>query len=316
MTQMPRGRVFIHIAGQDQEPWRARIARERDATLAIAEPTDPSIDYAVVWKQPPGLLARLPNLKVIFSMGAGVDHIFNDPQLPDVPVVRVVEDNLTRHMTSYVCWRVLDHHRQGMLYRSQQQARQWREADQPAADDISVGIMGLGNLGRASAQALLALGYRVNGWTRGPAEVDGVTCFHGQQGLGPFLNATDILIVLLPLTKDTQGIVDHALLAQLRSDNAMGGPVLINAGRGRLQNEADILRALDDGTLKEASLDVFETEPLPANSPLWAHPRVFVTPHAAATSDPVHLVGPMLAQMDAFERGEPLRNVVDRAAGY
>jgi glyoxylate/hydroxypyruvate reductase A len=122
--------------------------------------------------------------------------------------------------------------------------------------------------------------------------------------------------VLLPLTPETRGIVDYALLRQLRRENALGGAVLINAGRGRLQKDDDIVRALEDGTLKEASLDVFEVEPLPKTSPLWAHPRVFVTPHAAATSDPNHLVGPMLAQMDAHDRGEPLRNLVDRAAGY
>jgi glyoxylate/hydroxypyruvate reductase A len=123
-------------------------------------------------------------------------------------------------------------------------------------------------------------------------------------------------VVLLPLTPATRGIVDYALLKELRRRNGLGGAVLINAGRGRLQKDDDILRALEDGTLKEASLDVFEVEPLPRTSALWAHPKVFITPHAAATSDPNHLVGPMLAQMEAHDRGEPLQNVVDRAAGY
>ena len=144
----------------------------------------------------------------------------------------------------------------------------------------------------------------------------GVTTFGGNKGLVPFLKATDILVVLLPLTPQTTGIVNYGLLRELRKRNALGGAVLINGGRGRLQKDADILRALDDGTLKEASLDVFEVEPLPKTSPLWNHPKVFVTPHAAATSDPAHLVAPMLAQMEAFERGEPLQNVVDRDAGY
>ena len=146
--------------------------------------------------------------------------------------------------------------------------------------------------------------------------MEGVNCFSGAEGLAPFLAATDILVVLLPHTPATEGIIDHKLLAGLRRDNRLGGAVLINAGRGKLQREADILRALDDGTLKEASLDVFEVEPLPKSSPLWSHPRVFVTPHAAATSDPAHLAPPMLRQMDGFERGEPLRNLVDREAGY
>ena len=144
----------------------------------------------------------------------------------------------------------------------------------------------------------------------------GVATFHGEGGLTPFLNATDILVVLLPLTPQTAGIVDYGLLKQLRKRNGLGGAVLVNAGRGRLQKDADIVRALEDGTLKEASLDVFEVEPLPKTSPLWNHPRVFVTPHAAATSDPAHLVAPMLEQMGAFERGKPLKNLVDRKAGY
>ncbi|TIU81998.1 MAG: glyoxylate/hydroxypyruvate reductase A, partial [Mesorhizobium sp.] len=144
----------------------------------------------------------------------------------------------------------------------------------------------------------------------------GVSTYAGEAGLIPFLNATDILVVLLPLTPQTQGIVNYGLLKELRRRNGLGGAVLINAGRGRLQKDADIMRALDDGTLKEASLDVFEVEPLPKTSPLWSHPKVFITPHAAATSDPAHLVPAMLRQMDAFERGEKLENLVDREAGY
>jgi glyoxylate/hydroxypyruvate reductase len=279
-------------------------------------PNDPSITYAVVWKQRPNLLTGLPNLRAIFSIGAGVDHLFQDPSVPEVPIVRVVADNLSRHMTEYVVWRVLDHHRQGALYRTQQARKVWHEPQQRVAHDISVGIMGLGQLGRAAANALLGLGFCINGWTRRETRVEGVSTFHGEAGLIPFLNATDILVVLLPLTPDTQGIVSYDLLRELRRRNGLGGSVLINAGRGKLQREADILRALDDGTLKEASLDVFETEPLPEASPLWSHPKVFVTPHAAATSDPAHLVKPMLDQMSAFERGEPLRNLVDRTAGY
>jgi glyoxylate/hydroxypyruvate reductase A len=211
---------------------------------------------------------------------------------------------------------VLDHHRHGALYRAQQKKKIWREPMQRPAADISVGIMGLGNLGLSAARVLGALGFRVNGWSRREKSAPGVTIFQGDAGLRPFLNATDILVVLLPLTESTRGIVNYGLLKELRRRNGLGGAVLINAGRGKLQKDDDILRALEDGTLKEASLDVFEVEPLPKTSALWAHPKVFATPHSAATSDPDHLVGPMLAQMDAFERGEPLQHLVDRDAGY
>lgn len=317
MPDPSKGRILLSVTGLNPRPWQELLsASSREVTLEPDGPEDPSITYAVVWKQKPGTLSRLPNLRAIFSIGAGVDHVLADPTVPDVPIVRVVADNLTQHMTEYVVWRVLDHHRQGALYRDQQQRKIWDEPPQRPSAEISVGIMGLGNLGRAAARALLALGFRVNGWTRTPHPMEGVTTFSGEAGLVPFLNATDILVVLLPLTPATEGMIDYRLLRQLRRQNGLGGAVLINAGRGRLQKDADILQALEDGTLKEASLDVFEVEPLPAESPLWTHPKVFVTPHAAATSDPDHLVGPMLAQMDAFERGEPLQNVVDRSAGY
>lgn len=313
---MEKGRILLSVTGFNPQRWYELLSAERDVVLEPNGPADPSITYAVVWKQKPGILAQLPNLRAIFSIGAGVDHIFNDTRLPEAPIVRVVADNLSRHMVEYVVWRVMDHHRQGMLYRSQQAKKIWREPPQRTAQDISVGIMGLGSLGLAAANALKTLGFQTNGWSRTEKQVDGITTFHGDSRLIPFLNATDILVVLLPLTPATKGIVNYGLLKHLRRRNGLGGAVLINAGRGRLQNDDDILRALEDGTLKEASLDVFEVEPLPKTSGLWNNPKVFVTPHAAATSDPAHLVGPMLRQMDAFERGEPLDNVVDRDAGY
>ncbi|MER8960652.1 glyoxylate/hydroxypyruvate reductase A [Mesorhizobium sp. M0701] len=313
---MEKGRILLALTGIHPLRWRELLSAEREVVLEPNGAGDPSITYAVVWKQRPNLLSSLPNLRAIFSIGAGVDHIFADPTLPDVPVVKVVADNLTQYMTEYVVWRVLDHHRQGMLYRAQQQKKLWHEPQQRPASDISVGIMGLGTLGRAAASVLLSLGFPVNGWSRSDRPMQGVSTYAGEAGLIPFLNATDILVVLLPLTPETHGIINHGVLKELRKRNGLGGSVLINAGRGRLQKDADILRALDDGTLKEASLDVFEVEPLPKTSPLWSHPKVFVTPHAAATSDPVHLAPIMLRQMDAFERGEALENVVDRDAGY
>ncbi|TGP51176.1 glyoxylate/hydroxypyruvate reductase A [bacterium M00.F.Ca.ET.230.01.1.1] len=313
---MEKGKILLALTGIHPQRWRELLSAEREVVLEPNGANDPTITYAVVWKQKPNLLKSLRNLRVIFSIGAGVDHIFADPGLPDVPIVKIVADNLTQHMVEYVVWRVLDHHRQAMLYRAQQQKKIWHEPPQRVAGDISVGIMGLGSLGRAAASALLSLGFAVNGWSRGERPMQGVSTYSGEAGLIPFLNATDILVVLLPLTPQTQGIVNYGLLKELRKRNGLGGSVLINAGRGRLQKDADILRALDDGTLKEASLDVFEVEPLPKTSPLWSHPKVFITPHAAATSDPAHLVPIMLRQMAAFERGEKLENLVDREAGY
>jgi len=313
---MEKGKILLALTGIHPQRWHELLSAEREVVLEPNGANDPSIAYAVVWKQKPNLLKSLPNLRAIFSIGAGVDHVFADPGLPDVPIVKIVADNLTQHMVEYVVWRVLDHHRQASLYRGQQQKKIWHEPPQRVAADVSVGIMGLGSLGRAAASSLLSLGFAVNGWSRSERPMQGVSTYSGEAGLIPFLNATDILVVLLPLTPQTQGIVNYGLLKELRRRNGLGGAVLINAGRGRLQKDADIVRALDDGTLKEASLDVFEVEPLPKTSPLWSHPKVFVTPHAAATSDPAHLVPIMLRQMAAFERGEKLENLVDRKAGY
>jgi glyoxylate/hydroxypyruvate reductase A len=313
---MDKGRILLAITGFNPQRWHELFAAERDVVLAPDGPADPSITYAVVWRHRPNVLSRLPNLRAIFSVGAGVDHILTDPGLPAVPIIRVVDPNLTQHMTEYVLWRVFDHHRQGQAYRAQQAKKIWRDLPQRLSSDIAVGIMGLGELGRSAARALIASGFTVNGWSRTGTKLDGVTSFQGEAGLVPFLNATDILVVLLPLTPATTGIIDYKLLRSLRRRNGLGGAVLINAGRGRLQKDDDIQRALEDGTLKEASLDVFEVEPLPKTSPLWSNPKVFLTPHSAATSDPNHLVGPMMAQMDAIERGEKPVNLVDREAGY
>lgn len=313
---MEKGRILLSVTGFNPRRWHEALSGEREVVEEPSGVADPSITYAVVWKQPRGVLAKLPNLRAIFSIGAGVDHVLSDPNLPDVPIVRVVDDNLTQHMIEYVVWRVLDHHRNGALYRAQQPKKIWREAAQRTSSDVAVGIMGIGAIGARVAEALLGLGFVVNGWSRSAKPIEGVHGFNGDSGLVPFLNSTDVLVVLLPLTKDTQGIVNYGLLKQLRRRNALGGAVLINAGRGRLQKDADIQRALDDGALKEASLDVFEVEPLPRTSPLWANPKVFVTPHAAATSDPAYLAPSMLRQMESLDRGEQLENLVDRDAGY
>lgn len=311
--------VLLFITGYSAKAWFEALEKALPGRRIVAEPagsTDPDIDYAVVWKQPEGLLSSLPNLKAIFSIGAGVDHILRDRSLPDVPIARIVADDLTGRMSEYVAWRVLDHHRRGFAYRAQQAAGQWNERVQPAASAVTVGIMGLGELGRDAAEKLKLFGFQMAGWSRTKKEIPGVRCFAGDEELGAFLGATDILVVLLPQTPATAGILNRDLFARLKRTTPFGGPILVNAGRGGLQVEADILAALDSGTLLEASLDVFQTEPLPTSSLLWQHPKVFVTPHAAASSDPEALVPLIARQIESFERGEALKHLVDRTAGY
>ena len=311
--------ILISSTGESPERWRDALAAQLpDDTFALSpdEGEASGIDYAVVWRQPQGVLSRLPALKAIFSLGAGVDHVLSDPTLPDVPVVRIVAEDLTNRMSEYVVWRVLDHMRQGRLYREQQEATLWRERSQPAAASVSVGILGLGELGRDAGRKLQALGFSVRGWSRTQRTLDGIETHSGPDGLAACLAASDIVVVLLPLTDETRGLIDDGFLSALKAQTPLGGPVLINAGRGGLQSDEAILRALNDGRLMEASLDVFEEEPLPTASVLWAHPRVFVTPHVAASSDPTALSVLIARQILRHRAGESLVGIVDRTAGY
>jgi glyoxylate/hydroxypyruvate reductase A len=179
-----------------------------------------------------------------------------------------------------------------------------------------VGILGLGELGQDAAEVLARIGFQVAGWSRTRKTMPGIRSYAGAAELDAFLARTDILVALIPLTADTQGILNRSLFLKLARDGVLGAPVLINAGRGGLQVEADILSSLDDGTLAAATLDVFHEEPLPASSPFWRHPKVTVTPHNAADSDPEAISDDIAAQILDYEAGKPLRNVVDRGKGY
>ncbi|TDX77722.1 glyoxylate/hydroxypyruvate reductase A [Neorhizobium sp. R1-B] len=301
--------------------------REVDAALAnafsgrqVLRASDPDLDlsearYAVIWKPEPNLFRRAPNLQVLFSGGAGVDHILTLPDLPDIPIVRFVDESLTTRMSEWVVLQALSHLRQVPAYLKQQRERQWRELPQPEARDLTVGVMGLGVLGQDSARKLKIMGFNVIGWSRSRKTIDGIETFDGAE-LETFLSRTDMLVGLLPLTSDTRGIFDAALFSKLRKGVALGKPVFINAGRGGSQVEADVVAALETGVLGGASLDVFEKEPLPADSPLWRMENVMVTPHAASASDVRALFRNAEAQMERFEAGQPLQHLVDRRTGY
>lgn len=312
--------ILVALTGWDVGRWveRLRAALPGRQVVALGEPFDRrAVHYAVSWKHPPGSLAGLPNLGAVFSLGAGVDHLMGDPRLPDVPILRVVDPDLTTRMSEYVVLHCLKILRQQMRYIAQQARGVWEDDDdQPAAADVRVGLMGIGVLGRDAARKLAVMGFDVAGWSRSGQVIDGIPTFAGAAGLSPFLARTDILVVLLPLTAETTGLINRALLDELARDGRTGGPHLINAGRGRLQVEDDILSALDAGTLASATLDVFETEPLPSASRLWTHPRVTVTPHNAAQSEPGAIAALIARQILAHEAGEPFAHVVDRTLGY
>ena len=276
----------------------------------IGDPND--IEYALVWKPPQGELKTYPNLKAIFSLGAGIDHLASDPELPrDVPIVRMVEPGLTAGMTEFVIMSVLYHHRFMLDYAAQARAHQWREIDQVPAWERRVGIMGLGVLGGDAAEALVGLRFDVAGWSGSPKNLPGVTSFHGADGFLPFLNRSDILVCLLPLTPETTDILDAHAFAALPK-----GAALISVGRGPQVVEEDLLAALDSGHLDGATLDVFREEPLPADSPFWDHPRVVVVPHVASMTIARGACEFVIDNIRRFEAGQPLRHVVDLDKGY
>jgi glyoxylate/hydroxypyruvate reductase len=312
--------VLIAITGWDPKPWRMRMEAllPSHQIVTLDEPFDrAAVRYALTWRHPPGALKDLHNLQAIVSLGAGVDHLFADPALPDKPIVRVVDPDLTHRMSEWVVMHALVHLRQLRRYERQQRERVWEDDDQqPKASDIQIGLLGLGVMGQDSAVKLQALGFSVAGWSASPKSIPSVACFSGADGLKRLLAQTDMLIVLLPLTETTRGIINASTLSQLKHGGPLGGPILINAGRGGLQVEADILAALDSCALRGASLDVFEREPLPANSRLWGHPSVYVSPHNAAISSPGAIAALVARQIEANEHGQPLAHLVDRRRGY
>lgn len=314
--------LLVHGGTENWSPerWKNRfddVCRDRRVLLLPNAAFDPAeIHYAAVWKPAPGELKAFPNLRVIFNLGAGVDALMADSSLPKVPVVRVAVRDLTERMTEYVVLHVLMHHRQEFYLRACQREKRWAPKYQWPAAAISVGIMGLGVLGAHAAEGVRRLGFRVSGWSRSERKIDGIECFYGKAQFDSFLRRTDILVCLLPLTPDTRRILNRDLFAKLHRESPLGAPVVINAGRGGLQAEADILECLDDGTLGAASLDVFASEPLPADSPFWTHPRVILTPHNAADTDPDEISKYVARQIERYEAGGALENVVDRERGY
>jgi glyoxylate/hydroxypyruvate reductase A len=301
----------------------AAMADWRDALLALdpaldirmfPDAGDPSaIEAAVVWTaHDMAELRRYPNLRLIVSMGAGVDHLLRPPgPPPGIPVARLVDRMLTTQMGEWVALNVLRFHRQDLDYRAQQRDRVWHELPAPETAARRIGILGLGELGRHAAGLLRGFGFPVMGWTRRPRRVEGIETFHGAEGLHAMAARADILVCLLPLTPETRGIVDARLLGRLPR-----GAFVINGARGGHVADADLLAALDSGRVAAAALDVFEPEPLPPDHPYWSHPRVVMTPHAASITIPASAAPQVVENLRRAREGRELINLVDFAAGY
>ena len=274
------------------------------------------IDYAVVWKPKEHFFEGLRNLKVVFNTGAGVDNLMKFSQLSEVPIIRIVPEGLKDSMLQYILFNVLYYHRNMYVLEEAQKQRNWIALQEPKAEDLNIGILGLGFIGSEIASFLGTMKYNVLGWSRTKKAIKGIATFSGKTGLKNMVKKSDILISLLPLTQETKGLVNRDLLEDLPKNNFFKGAFFISCGRGGVQKDNDILWALNNGVLKGATLDVFQNEPLPKKSPLWSHQKIRITPHLAALNNPEDSCRLIMRQIMKVEKGEKLNNIVDFRKGY
>jgi glyoxylate/hydroxypyruvate reductase A len=299
----------------DPGPWRSALARalpglEFRVWPEVGRPEE--IDYALVWRPPPGMLKGLPRLKAILSLGAGVDHIFGDPELPrGVPITRMLDAGLAAQMSEYALYGVLHFHRHMGRYAEQQRSGVWRQLPGVPPQQRTIGALGLGVMGADFARKAVALGFRVLGWSRSPKQIAGVEAFHGEAGFEPFLARSEVLVNFLPLTRETEGILNASTFARVPR-----GAFLINPARGAHLVEPDLLAALDSGQLAGVMLDVFAREPLPADHPFWRHPRILVTPHIAGLAIAELMVEQVVDNIRRIERKDTPLGLVDPERGY
>jgi len=308
-------RLVFYSRTDDPAPWRRALAAALpDLDFRVwPDIGDPAtVDCTLVWKPPPGWHRQFPALRAILSLGAGVDALLEDPDLPaHIPLTRMVDAGMGRQMAEYAAYGVMHFHRRMQDYARLQRERSWQPIEPVMAQDFPVGIMGLGVLGRQAADLLAAMGYPVHAWSRSDKSVVGVTEHVGPQALPDFLAVVRILVNFLPLTAETRGLIAAPLLAQLRP-----GSYLVNLARGGHVVEGDVLAALDSGQLAGAMLDVFESEPLPTDSPLWHHPGVVITPHVAAVTLASDAAAQVIDNLRRLAAGLELSGLVDRSRGY
>jgi glyoxylate/hydroxypyruvate reductase A len=308
--------IVVSIPDVDKTNWwieQLQALLPRWTIRPIHDPGDvEAVTYAVVWKPATGAFLPFPNLKAIVSLGAGIDHVLADAELPrQVPIIRTVGTDLTQRMREYVALHVLRHHRDMPAIAANQREKRWQQLVVPPATQRRVGVMGLGNLGGTAARTLASLGFETLGWSRTKREIEGITTYAGNAEFGAFLARCEILVCLLPLTKATTGILDADLFARLPR-----GASVINAGRGPYLVEDDLLDALESGQLSHATLDVFHVEPLPSEHPFWAHPAITVTPHIASLIDAPTGSRIVAANIERFEMTGHVEDLADAERGY
>jgi glyoxylate/hydroxypyruvate reductase A len=305
-------KLLFCCAGTKPEPWIAGLrAALPAADVAVWEPGAPAADYAVVWAPPQAFLDEQPGLKAVFNIGAGVDALLKLRLPLKARVVRLDDAGMSVQMAEYVCHAVIRHFREFDGYEADVRQGRWSYRKPRSRADFAVGVMGLGVLGSRVAQALRVFEFPVNGWSRSPKALDGVRGFSGREGFNDFLAASRVLVNLLPLTPDTQDILNRDTLSRLQP-----GGYVINVARGAHLVDEDLLALLDEGHLAGATLDVFRTEPLPAGHPFWAHPKITVTPHTSARTLRDESIAQIAGKIRALEQREPIAGIVDPVRGY
>jgi glyoxylate/hydroxypyruvate reductase A len=305
-------RILFSATHSKPEPWIAALKQALPgAEVQEWQPGAAPADYAVVWAPPQQLFDEQPGLKAVFNLGAGVDALLQLKLPRDAVLVRLDDAGMSVQMAEFVCHAVIRHFRELDLYEQEAAQGRWGFRKPRRREDFPVGIMGLGVLGARVAQAVAQFEFPVTGWSRTPREIPGVRGFSGAQQFDAFLQATRILVCLLPLTPDTEGIMNRRTLSLLQP-----GGYVVNVARGAHLVEQDLVDLIDSGHLAGAALDVFRTEPLPADHPFWRHPKITVTPHTSARTLREETIAQIAGKIQALARGEPIAGVVDRERGY
>lgn len=307
--------ITIISQGKDLTPWIKALKEKRPALDVRIYPDDinrEEVEFALAWNHPMGAFKEYPNLKCISSMGAGVDHILKDPDLPETATItRITDANLAKDMAEFTVALVLNHVRGLFSYKEAEQRHAWEPERYLKTEDITIGVMGVGALGTYVANQFNKLGFKVSGWARTAKQLDGVRIYVGPEELDSFLATSHILICLLPLTKETVNILNKDTLGKLPK-----GAFVINVARGEHLVEEDLIGFIDAGHLSGASLDVFREEPLPKHHPFWEHPKINITPHIASITNPETAVSQILQNYDRLRNKEPLTGTVSLIKGY
>lgn len=305
-------KITLCFASLPPEPWVEGLQKAFPQAEVFAwAPGAPLADHAIVWAPPQQFIDEQNGLKTLFNIGAGVDALLQLRLPPSLKVVRLDDAGMSVQMAEYVCHAVIRHFREFDAYDVDTQSGKWSYRKPRIRADFSVGVMGLGVLGERVTKALQVFEFPVLGYSRSPKDLPGIRSFSGTQGLADFLQSTRVLVNLMPLTSETENMLNHSTLSQLQR-----GGYVINVARGKHLVEEDLITLIDNGHLAGATLDVFRTEPLPADNPIWAHPKITVTPHTSARTLREESIAQIVGKIKALQRGEPINGVVDPQRGY